>query len=126
MFAIEHYGVVPDILTMAKALGNGVPIGAFSTTDEIAASLNRPSASTFGGNPVSSATALAVLDYIEQQGLVERSRRVGGRLIAGLGSRKADMSLSPMSEARALWPGPKSVERPKRKARHGRISFWSA
>lgn len=85
MFAIEHYGIVPDILTMAKALGNGVPIGAFSTTDEIAASLDRPSASTFGGNPVSSATALAVLDYIEQQGLVERSRRVGGRLIAGLG-----------------------------------------
>lgn len=84
MFAIEHYGVVPDILTMAKALGNGVPIGAFSTTDEIAASLNRPSASTFGGNPVSSATAVAVLDYIEQQGLVERSRRVGGRLIEGL------------------------------------------
>ncbi|OIB00739.1 aminotransferase class III [Paenibacillus sp. LC231] len=84
MFAIEHYGIVPDILTMAKALGNGVPIGAFSTTDEIAASLDRPSASTFGGNPVSSATALAVLDYIEQQGLVERSRRVGGRLIEGL------------------------------------------
>lgn len=84
MFAIEHYGIVPDIMTMAKALGNGVPIGAFSTTDEIAASLNRPSASTFGGNPVSSATALAVLDYIEQEGLVERSLRVGGRLIEGL------------------------------------------
>ncbi|MBT2765199.1 aspartate aminotransferase family protein [Paenibacillus sp. ISL-20] len=84
MFAIEHYGIVPDILTMAKALGNGVPIGAFSTTDEIAASLNRPSASTFGGNPVSSTTALAVLDYIEQEGLVERSLRVGGRLIEGL------------------------------------------
>ncbi|MGG4344417.1 aspartate aminotransferase family protein [Paenibacillus lautus] len=84
MFAIEHYGIVPDILTMAKALGNGVPIGAFSTTDEIAASLNRPSASTFGGNPVSSATALAVLDYIEQEGLVERSLRIGGRLIEGL------------------------------------------
>ncbi|WP_433938269.1 aspartate aminotransferase family protein [Paenibacillus lautus] len=84
MFAIEHYGIVPDILTMAKALGNGVPIGAFCTTDEIAASLNRPSASTFGGNPVSSATALAVLDYIEQEGLVERSLRIGGRLIEGL------------------------------------------
>lgn len=84
MFAIEHYGIVPDILTMAKAWGNGVPIGAFCTTDEIAASLNRPSASTFGGNPVSSATALAVLDYIEQEGLVERSLRVGGRLIEGL------------------------------------------
>lgn len=89
MFGIEHYGIVPDILTMAKALGNGVPIGAFSTTDEIAASLNRPSASTFGGNPVSAATALAVLDYIEQEGLVERSAQMGGKLIAGLKALQA-------------------------------------
>lgn len=84
MFAMEHYGVVPDIMSMAKALGNGVPIGAFATTDEIAASFNRPSASTFGGNPVSAVTALAVLDYIENNGLVERSELVGGRLLAGL------------------------------------------
>ncbi|NMM52504.1 aspartate aminotransferase family protein [Paenibacillus aquistagni] len=89
MFGIEHYGIVPDILTMAKALGNGVPIGAFSTTDEIAASLNRPSASTFGGNPVSAATALAVLDYIEQEGLVERSAQMGGKLIEGLKALQA-------------------------------------
>ena len=84
---------------------------------------DRPSASTFGGNPVSSVTALAVLDYIEQQGLVERSRRVGGRLIEGLGTQ-GRYKISPMSEARALWPGPKSMERPK--SAHGRISFWSA
>lgn len=84
MFAMEHYGVVPDIMSMAKALGNGVPIGAFATTDEIAASFNRPSASTFGGNPVSAVTALAVLDYIENNGLVERAELVGGRLLAGL------------------------------------------
>lgn len=92
MFGIEHYGIVPDILTMAKALGNGIPIGAFSTTDEIAASLNRPSASTFGGNPVSSATALAVLDYIEQEGLVERSQHIGGKLIEGLKELQAKHS----------------------------------
>ncbi|UNK17307.1 aspartate aminotransferase family protein [Paenibacillus sp. N3/727] len=84
MFAMEHYGVVPDIMAMAKALGNGVPIGAFATTDVIAASFNRPSASTFGGNPMSAVTALAVLDYIEHEGLVERAERVGGRLIKGL------------------------------------------
>ncbi|MBN3524032.1 aminotransferase class III-fold pyridoxal phosphate-dependent enzyme [Paenibacillus apiarius] len=84
MFAMSHYGVVPDIMSMAKALGNGVPIGAFATTDEIAASFNRASASTFGGNPVSSATALAVLDYMEQEGLVERAERLGGLLKAGL------------------------------------------
>ncbi|MEK3732090.1 aspartate aminotransferase family protein [Paenibacillus sp. FSL M8-0334] len=84
MFAMEHYEVTPDIISMAKALGNGVPIGAFSMTDEIAASYNRPSASTFGGNPVSSATALAVLDYIERHGLVDQAMVLGERLMNGL------------------------------------------
>ncbi|UQZ34636.1 aspartate aminotransferase family protein [Paenibacillus sp. PK3_47] len=84
MFAIEHFGVVPDIISMAKALGNGVPVAAFATTDEIAASLNRPSASTFGGNPVSAATALAVLDYIRDERLPERAAELGGRLKQGL------------------------------------------
>ncbi|MDR0269199.1 aspartate aminotransferase family protein [Paenibacillus sp.] len=84
MFAMEHFGVQPDIITMAKALGNGVPVAAFSTTDAIAASMNQPSASTFGGNPVSSVTALAVLDYIRDAGLVERSRLLGETLQAGL------------------------------------------
>lgn len=84
MFAMEHFGVVPDIISMAKALGNGVPVAAFATTDEIAASLNRPSASTFGGNPVSAATALAVLDYIEGERLAERAAELGERLKRGL------------------------------------------
>jgi len=84
MFAMEHFGVVPDIVSMAKALGNGVPVAAFSTTDEIALSLNRPSASTFGGNPVSAATALAVLDYIQTEQLPQRAARNGGKLKEGL------------------------------------------
>ena len=84
MFAMEHFDVVPDIVSMAKALGNGVPVAAFATTDEIALSLNRPSASTFGGNPVSAATALAVLDYIRAEQLPERAVRLGGRLKKGL------------------------------------------
>lgn len=84
MFAIEHFNVVPDIISMAKALGNGVPIGAFATTDHIAASLNRPSASTFGGNPVSSVTGMAVLDYIRKESLVERSAELGDLLMQGL------------------------------------------
>lgn len=83
-FAMEHYGVVPDILSMAKALGNGIPIAAFATTDAIAATLNRPSASTFGGNPVSAATALAVLDYIAAEQLPQRSANLGARLRAEL------------------------------------------
>ncbi|AIQ10959.1 aspartate aminotransferase family protein [Paenibacillus durus] len=84
MFAMEHFGVVPDMITMAKALGNGVPVAAFAAGDEIASSLNTPSASTFGGNPVSAATALAVLDYIESERLPERAQQLGARLKEGL------------------------------------------
>lgn len=84
MFAMDRYGVTPDIVTMAKALGGGIPVAGFATTDEIAASFTRPSASTFGGNPVSSVTALAVLDYIEAHRLPERAERLGAELGGGL------------------------------------------
>lgn len=84
MFAIEHSGVVPDIMTVAKALGNGMPISAACTTDEIAAAFNKPSASTLGGNPVCAVTALAVLDYIEQNELCRKSEELGNQLIEGL------------------------------------------
>lgn len=77
MFAIEHFDVVPDIMTVAKALGNGMPISAFCATDEVASAFTKPSASTLGGNPVSSATALAVLDYIEKYELCQRSEELG-------------------------------------------------
>ncbi len=62
LFAYEQLGVVPDILTLAKALGNGLPIGAMMTRSEIAAAFTPGThASTFGGNPVASAAAVAVL-----------------------------------------------------------------
>jgi 4-aminobutyrate aminotransferase len=83
-FAVEHASVVPDIITMAKALGNGIPIAAYSAPDRIAASFTKPSASTLGGNPVSCATALAVLDYIETEDLIHRAAHLGERLEAGL------------------------------------------
>lgn len=77
MFAIEHFDVVPDIITMAKALGNGVPVGAFSARPHIAKSFNKPSASTLGGNPVTMTTGLAVLDFIENHKLCEQSEKLG-------------------------------------------------
>lgn len=77
MFAIENYDVVPDIIVTAKALGNGIPISTFSTTDEIAMAYSRPSASTFGGNPVAARTALSVLDYIEKNDLAGRAKELG-------------------------------------------------
>ena len=84
MFAIEHYGVTPDIMTMAKALGNGVPISAFIATAEIADRYTQPGASTLGGNPVSSTAALGVLDYIESHRLKDNAAARGTQLADGL------------------------------------------
>ena len=87
-FAIEHFDVVPDLMTMAKALGNGVPIGAFSATEAVAKSMNKPSASTLGGNPVSAAAGLAVIDYMGKYDLPMRSEILGNILRTGLMSLK--------------------------------------
>ena len=84
MFAIEHYNVVPDIITMSKAFGNGLPIAAFSTTKEIAEKFTTPSASTLGGNPVSCSAALAVLDYMQEQNLCKKSHELGELLLQEL------------------------------------------
>jgi len=83
-FATEHWQVVPDVVTVAKALGNGFPIAAYITTDAIAASYTRPGASTFGGNLVSCQAALATLAFHERHRLGERSRALGERLLGRL------------------------------------------
>lgn len=93
MFAIENYDVVPDIITVAKALGNGTPISAFCTNDEIAKSFTKPSASTLGGNPVSSATAIAVLDYIQNNNLCENAKELGSILKVKLDELKNKHSI---------------------------------
>lgn len=84
MFAIENFDVVPDIMSVAKALGNGQPISAFISTAKIADNYTRPGASTLGGNPVSSVAGLAVLDYIENHKLMENARERGEQLKSGL------------------------------------------
>ncbi len=84
-WGFQNWGVVPDIVTMAKGLGNGATISAVVTRREIAEALTqRTHFNTFGGNPVATAAASAVLDVIEEDGLQENSRVVGGRLKAGL------------------------------------------
>jgi len=79
-FATEHWHVVPDIVTVAKALGNGFPIAAFVTTDDIANCYTRPGAATFGGNLVSCAAALATLRFHQSHQLGQRSELLGARL----------------------------------------------
>ena len=84
-WGFENFGVVPDIVTMAKGFGNGVPLAAVTTRREIADVLTqRLHFNTFGGNPVSMAAGLAVMDVIEEDALQENARVVGARLLEGL------------------------------------------
>jgi acetylornithine/LysW-gamma-L-lysine aminotransferase len=77
-FAFEHYGVVPDILTLAKALGGGVPIGAAVMRKEVAESMPKGGhGSTFGGNPLAMAAGVAALRYLERTRLWERAAELG-------------------------------------------------
>jgi 4-aminobutyrate aminotransferase-like enzyme len=87
-WAFETQGVVPDIVTVGKPIGNGHPIGAVITTPEIAASFDNGMEffSTFGGNPVSAAIGLAVLDVLEEERLQDRAAVVGGTLKGALAS----------------------------------------
>ena len=79
-FGIEHWEVTPDIITCAKSLGNGLPIGATITTAELAGKFQGSTISTFGGNPVSTVAARAVIEVIEEENLRENTRLVGGYL----------------------------------------------
>jgi len=77
-FAHQHYGVTPDIMTMAKALGGGTAIGGIEATPEVAKSLvPGKHASTFGGNPLACAAAIATFEAIEEEGLLENAARMG-------------------------------------------------
>ncbi len=82
MFAYQHYGIEPDLMVLAKSLGGGVPIGALVVHKSIGREVLTPGshASTFGGNPLVSAAALAVFKAIEEEKLLERARELGDYL----------------------------------------------
>jgi 4-aminobutyrate aminotransferase-like enzyme len=86
---IEHWGVQPDIMTFAKGLANGLPIGATVASPAVADSYTGLSIATFGGNPVSSRGALATIEFIERNRLAEKAEILGGRLRDGLETLKA-------------------------------------
>jgi acetylornithine aminotransferase len=90
-FAFQHEGIVPDVMTLAKGLANGVPIGACLARGK-AAELFTPGShgSTFGGNPLACRVGCTVLDIIEEQGLVENARRQGEQLLSRLRAELAD------------------------------------
>ncbi len=92
-FAYQHSGIKPDVMTLAKALGNGVPIGACLASGE-AATLFGPGnhGSTFGGNPLACRAALTVLQILERDRLAERAGVLGERLLAGFGARLSGLA----------------------------------
>lgn len=100
-FAYEHAGIKPDIVTLAKALGGGIPIGAMIAKPNIASSFTPGShGSTFGGNPVACAAALGVLDALDQDGVMENAAAVGGYILERL--RTFAKSYDRIAEVRGL------------------------
>ena len=91
-FAFQHNGITPDVMTLAKALGNGVPIGACLAKGE-AAKLFQPGhhGSTYGGNPLVTSAALAVLDTCEKECLAEQATALGDKIISGFKESLKDL-----------------------------------
>jgi acetylornithine aminotransferase len=78
LFAHEHFGIVPDVMTLAKALGNGLPIGAMLTTEKVAAAFGTGAhGTTFGGTPIISSVALKVVELLTQGNILARAAETG-------------------------------------------------
>jgi predicted acetylornithine/succinylornithine family transaminase len=84
LFAYEQYGIEPDVMTLAKGLGGGVPIGAMLVKEKAAALVPGDHGSTFGGNPLACAAALAVCETVVEEGLPKHAAAMGQRFVAGL------------------------------------------
>jgi acetylornithine/succinyldiaminopimelate/putrescine aminotransferase len=101
LFAHEQEDVVPDVMTLAKALGGGIPIGAMCTTRELAAALVPGThASTFGGNPLACAVACAVFDELVGGGVLDHAKSMGERLGHGLDAIAAELGPEKVIDSR--------------------------
>ena len=118
-FASLAEGIRPDVITLAKGLGGGLPIGACIGVGA-AGELFAPGdhGSTFGGNPIACAAALAVLDTIADEHLLEQVKRVGEHLADGLNA--IDSPLVTGVRGSGLWRGVDAQRRPRRRDRGGR------
>jgi 4-aminobutyrate aminotransferase / (S)-3-amino-2-methylpropionate transaminase / 5-aminovalerate transaminase len=116
MFAIEHYGVEPDIITMAKGIADGWPLSAFTARPEIADAFQvGDHLSTFGGNPVSCAAALANIEFL-QSGVIEESARKGADLKARFENLMMEQPLIGDVRGKGLMIGVELIADPKTKA----------
>jgi 4-aminobutyrate aminotransferase len=110
MFAIEYYGVEPDILSLAKGIASGIPIGAVISRAEIADSYPGPHFSTFGGNPLSCAAALASIDAIIGEKMPENAAKVGAQILKRLIEMQREHPMLDDVQGRGLMIGAEIVK----------------
>lgn len=114
-FGIQHAGIAPDIMVMAKGIANGLPVGATMATDEIAAAWTSKTISTYGGNPVCMAATGATLEVMVQEDTPARSAERGAQLHAGLESIQAEYAWIGDVRGRGLMQAIELVEDPESK-----------
>lgn len=103
MFGIEHSGIAPDLITVAKSLGGGFPLSGVIGRDDLMDAVDPGGlGGTYAGSPVACAAALAVLDVIEEEGLIERAKVLGKRVVEQLRAFSAREDLRPIGHVRAL------------------------
>jgi 4-aminobutyrate aminotransferase len=117
MLAVEHWGVEPDIVCLAKALASGMPLSAMIARQEVMSWPSGAHGSTFGGNPVCCAAAEATLDVVEEEGLIDNAARVGGRLMEQLQSLADESHLIGDVRGLGLMIGVEMVQDKKTKAK---------
>ena len=123
MWGFEHAGIVPDVVCIAKAIANGLPLSAIATRRELQERWGRGAhGSTYGGNPVACAAALAVLDTIEGEGLVANAAARGAELSAGLARMKAEDERIGDVRGPGLMIGVEFVADPRTKAPDGDLA----
>lgn len=115
-FAIEHYGVIPDYVSLAKALGGGLPLGALVGREELMELDPGSHASTFGGNPVACAAAMSVIEEIEKKGLLGQATVKGEHVVKRLREMQAKYPIIGDVRGKGLMVGAELVKDPKTKA----------
>jgi len=109
MFAIEYYGVEPDIITMAKGIASGIPMGAITARAQIADSYPGPHFSTFGGNPLSCAAALANIAAIIEEDMPTNAAKVGAYMLKRLQEMQKEHGMLDDTQGRGLMIGAEIV-----------------
>ncbi len=110
MWGIQHHGVEPDIVTMAKGIANGMPLGATMTTKEIADSWTGGNISTYGGNALSAAAGIAVVDTIKEENLLQNAKVLGQKLKDGMKALQQKYPIIGDVRGRGLMIGVELVE----------------